>query len=416
MKTSAQGLKLIKEFEGLRLTAYYDVVGVLTIGYGHTGDDVYVGQTVTEQQAEQLLQKDLNTFEQAVNKLISINLNQNQFDALVSFTYNVGAGALGESTLRKRLNSGENTNIAATQELVKWTKGGDGQSIAGLIRRRTEEIKLFCSVNNQEKEVKTISVTSLQQTWFKKEPRPADELANDSKAKVYQGRTYPGNQILEKKDKHTLLEMGNKMGRWWIYDDHWSGLTPKLNPYAQDGDLRYLRNFPFFDQKDNGPEGWRQCQTSSIAMCLKYLNVKGIKDDTDYFKVVDRFGDTTTRDAHYKALEALNVSAKFYTNLEEQDIKDQIDKGKPVAVGILHHGTVDAPRGGGHFITISGYSNNYWLVQDPYGDLDLVNGIWENQSPGAGKNRHYSFKNLNPRLFYGGCANGWGWIIKGPKG
>ena len=206
------------------------------------------------------------------------------------------------------------------------------------------------------------------------------------------------------------------MGRWWIYDDHWSGLTPKLNPYAQDGDLRYLRNFPFFDQKDNGPEGWRQCQTSSIAMCLKYLNVKGIKDDTDYFKVVDRFGDTTTRDAHYKALEALNVSAKFYTNLEEQDIKDQIDKGKPVAVGILHHGTVDAPRGGGHFITISGYSNNYWLVQDPYGDLDLVNGIWENQSPGAGKNRHYSFKNLNPRLFYGGCANGWGWIIKGPKG
>jgi uncharacterized protein YvpB len=202
------------------------------------------------------------------------------------------------------------------------------------------------------------------------------------------------------------------LGKWWVYDNHWSGLTPKINPYAQDGNLRYLRDFPFFDQKDNGPEGWRQCQTSSLAMCLKYLKVKGINDDTDYLKIVNQYGDTTTRDAHYGALSFLKVNAKFYTNLDPQDIKQQINKGKPVAVGILHHGLVSAPSGGGHFIVITGYSDSYWLVQDPYGDLDLINGVWENQAPVAGRNKHYSFKNLDPRLFYGGGASGWGWIFK----
>ena len=142
MKTSAQGLKLIKEFEGLRLTAYYDVVGVLTIGYGHTGDDVYVGQTITEQQAEQLLQKDLNTFEQAVNKLISINLNQNQFDALVDFTYNLGIGAFGNSTLLKKLNAGDYEGAA--DELLRWDKD-NGKRVAGLARRRKDERALYLS-------------------------------------------------------------------------------------------------------------------------------------------------------------------------------------------------------------------------------------------------------------------------------
>jgi len=412
VKTSKPGLDLIKGFEGLRLTAYYDVVGVLTIGYGHTGDDVYEGLTITELQAEQLLQKDLARFEQAVNKLITVPLNQNQFDALVSFTYNVGEGALEESTLRKRLNSGEKPNIAASQELPRWAKGGNGEVIEGLARRRGAEVDLFCKPVSVQPAVKLSDVTSLQQTWFKKEPKPISELSNDLKAKVYQGRTYPVNQILEKRDGHTLLELGFKLGKWWVYDDHWSGLTPKINPYAQDGNLRYLRDFPFFDQKDNGPEGWRQCQTSSLAMCLKYLKVKGINDDTDYLKIVNQYGDTTTRDAHYGALSSLKVNAKFYTNLDPQDIKQQINKGKPVAVGILHHGSVSAPNGGGHFIVITGYSDSYWLVQDPYGDLDLINGVWENQAPGAGRNKHYSFKNLDPRLFYGGGASGWGWIFK----
>jgi len=255
------------------------------------------------------------------------------------------------------------------------------------------------------------NVTSKQQTWFKKQPVAADTLPNDQKAKVYQGRTYTVKAIIKQQDGHTQVDLGS-LGTWWIFDAHWLGLAPEEKPYAVDGNLKYLRNFPYFWQQDNGPEGWRECQTSSIAMCLKYLGVKGINDDIDYLHYVNKYGDTTTRDAHFKALAELKVSASFQMNLDPIDIQEQIKKGKPVAVGILHHGTADTPRGGGHFIVISGYSDSYWLVQDPFGELDLVNGHWLEQGPTSGKNQHYSFANMDPRLFVGGGSNGWGWIFK----
>jgi lysozyme len=107
MKTSVEGLNLIKDYEGLRLEAYYCPSGILTIGYGHTGPDVWVSMVITESEAERLLQQDLAKFEDGVKEFITVPLNQNQFDALVSFTYNVGIGALQNSTLRKRLNAGE---------------------------------------------------------------------------------------------------------------------------------------------------------------------------------------------------------------------------------------------------------------------------------------------------------------------
>jgi hypothetical protein len=92
-------------------------------------------------------------------------------------------------------------------------------------------------------------------------------------------------------------------------------------------------------------------------MCLKYLDVKGIKDDVDYLRYVNKHGDTTTRDAQFKALADIGVTATFKTNLDSKDIKNQIDKGKPVAVGILHHGNVDYPTGGRAFCC------NYWLLK-----------------------------------------------------
>jgi hypothetical protein len=259
--------------------------------------------------------------------------------------------------------------------------------------------------------VTTLSVTSKQQTWFKKQPVAADSLPNDQKAKVYQGRTYQGCVPVGKKDGHTRLDMGS-LGIWWVFDDHWLGLVPEKKPYAIDGNLKYLRNFPYFWQQDNGSEGWRQCQTSSIAMCLKYLGVKGINDDVDYLRYVTKHGDTTTREAHFKALADLDVTASFKMNLDPKDIQKQLEKGKPVAVGILHHGTVENPRGNGHFVVISGVSDSYWLVQDPFGALDLVGGNWLAQGPTSGKNQHYSFANMDPRLFVGGGANGWGWIFE----
>lgn len=411
MKTSQAGVDLIKSFEGLRLDAYIDAVGVPTIGYGHTGPDVKLGNRVNVQQAEILLKKDLARFEEAVERLVKIPLNQVQFDALVSFAFNVGAGAFEESTLLRRLNAKENPCNVAKEEFPRWNKGDGGKVLAGLTRRRLSEAELFCQAPPVTKTGK-ISITSKQQTYLKKRPVPSSSLSNKEKAEVYQGRTIKNCTILERKGKHTYLELGFGLGRWWVFDPHWNGLETEsgVKPYAIDKNLHYLRDFPYFYQQDNGSSGWRQCQTSSIAMCLKYLDVPGINDDLDYLKIVNKYGDTTSREPHHRALADLNVYAKFTLSADIQDVKDEIDSGKPVAAGILHHGTFSAPTGGGHFVVITGYDQDSWLVQDPFGKIDMVNGGWLDKGAVAGKNVRYSFKHFNPRFFVGGGANGWCWL------
>ena len=139
MSLSQSGLNLIKSHEGLRTTAYQDPVGVWTIGYGHTGT-AKPGQKITEAQAEQLLRQDVGWAQDAVRKNVKVPLTQGQFDALVSFTFNLGAGALGRSTLLKKLNAGDYAGAQA--EFGKFVHAG-GRVLPGLVRRRNEEAQMF---------------------------------------------------------------------------------------------------------------------------------------------------------------------------------------------------------------------------------------------------------------------------------
>jgi lysozyme len=417
MKTSKSAVSLIKSFEKLSLTAYVCPAGVMTIGYGHTGPHAKQGKKISEATAEKLLKEDLVYAEIVVNTLVKVPLNQNQFDALVSFAYNVGQGSFGYSTLLKRLNSKEDSVFVAKQELPRWVRGADNEVLQGLVRRRAAEVELFCSplpvhITETSMATELVTITSKINTTLKKEPVASQNLTNDKKVKVNPRRTYKNNRILGRNNGHTQIEMDFNLGTWWVFDAHWEGLTTKVevSSYEEVDGFRRLRNFPYFYQRDNGPEGWRQCQSSSIAMVLKYLDVKGINDDVDYLRYVNKYGDTTERVPHFMALKELGVEAKFKQNLNAQDVKDQINKGLPVAAGILHKGPSTSPAGGGHFIVITGYSSTHWLVQDPYGELDLVNGTWEQVSPTAGRNQKYSFKNMDPRFFVGGKSNGWGWV------
>ncbi|MEM9266897.1 MAG: lysozyme [Cyanobacteria bacterium P01_F01_bin.13] len=138
-QTNASGVSLIKSFEGLRLKAYQDAVGVWTIGYGTTRG-VRPGQEISEAQAEALLKTDLNRFEQALNQAVRVPINDNQFAALVSFTYNVGSGAMRSSTLLKKLNRRD--IYGAANEFPRWNRAG-GRVLAGLTRRRNAERALF---------------------------------------------------------------------------------------------------------------------------------------------------------------------------------------------------------------------------------------------------------------------------------
>ena len=136
---SAAGVDLIKGFEGLRLAAYQDSAGVWTIGYGHTAG-VQPGDRITTAEAEQLLRQDTAWAQQAVRDLVRVPLSQGQFDALTSFTFNLGAGALESSTLLRKLNAGDTAGAQA--EFGRWIHA-DGQVLPGLVRRRAAEAALF---------------------------------------------------------------------------------------------------------------------------------------------------------------------------------------------------------------------------------------------------------------------------------
>lgn len=138
------GIDLIKRWEGLRLEAYYCSAGVVTIGYGSTGDHVYAGMTITEQEAERLLRLDLTRFEDVISCSIKVPLTDNEYGALVSWAFNVGCGAVKSSTLVRRLNAGEPKERVISEELPRWAKA-NGQTLQGLLNRRNAEIELALS-------------------------------------------------------------------------------------------------------------------------------------------------------------------------------------------------------------------------------------------------------------------------------
>ena len=146
MQTSDKGISLIKEFEGCKLTAYRDSVGVWTIGYGWTqpvdGKPIYAGMTIKQDTAEHLMKTSLVSYENDVLRLVKVNLTQGQFDALVAFTYNLGARSLSTSILLRKLNIGDYSGAA--DEFLRWNKAG-GKVLNGLTRRREAERALFLS-------------------------------------------------------------------------------------------------------------------------------------------------------------------------------------------------------------------------------------------------------------------------------
>jgi lysozyme len=133
------GLDLIKSFEGCKLEAYVCPAGVATIGYGRT-KGVVLGQRITQEQADELLQEDLAEAEAAVERLVTVPLTDNQHGALVSLVFNIGVGAFKRSTLLVKLNAGDYGSVPG--QIMRWDKAG-GKRSRGLIRRRAAEAALW---------------------------------------------------------------------------------------------------------------------------------------------------------------------------------------------------------------------------------------------------------------------------------
>lgn len=140
LKLSSLGLRHIANWEGFRSKSYKCPANVWTIGFGHTGKAAAPGNSITRQEAERLLARDVSRFEDAVKAAVNVPLTQHQFDALVSFTFNVGTGALQRSTLLRKLNQGRYDAVPG--QLLRWVYGG-GRKLPGLRNRRISEIELW---------------------------------------------------------------------------------------------------------------------------------------------------------------------------------------------------------------------------------------------------------------------------------
>ena len=292
--------------------------------------------SISEAQAEQFLREDLTGFERAVLDLLPISLTQNEFDALVSFTFNVGTYALETSTLRKRLLAGEPRCWVYQKEMPRWNKGGNGP-MPGLTKRRQEEADLACLGYLCQATEEPVSV-----------PQEPEEIA-------------------------------------------------------------FPLDVPYFYQRDSKTgHGERMCFSSSMAMALDYINPDAIEGDDDwYLNEVFKFGDSVSSSAQVAAAQSLGFAAEFRMDGTEELLLKILDSDTPVPIGILHHGSVDHPTGGGHWICLIGYDEKYFHVHDPFGELSLVSGGYPKAGPTDGKFQKYTRKNLMKRWLISSDHDGW---------
>ena len=190
--------------------------------------------------------------------------------------------------------------------------------------------------------------------------------------------------------------------------------VPKTKPTLHQNGI--LLNVPYYSQRDSAIAGQahRMCFSSSCAMLATYLKpgvLKGANADDTYLKTVRRFGDSTESSAQLAALKEYGIKARFVTNCTFDQLEAQLRKDIPVPIGVLHHGHVSQPSGGGHWLTVIGLSNNggALVVNDPYGEMDVVNGGYMSSK---GARLAYSKKNLGARWLIEGPASGWAIIAE----
>ncbi|MFM7235961.1 MAG: glycoside hydrolase family protein [Cyanobium sp.] len=345
-------MDLIRSFEGFVDHAYPDpATGAepWTIGYGFTtlnGRPVQPGQTLSRGEADAELQRQAQACTNHLAATIPAwqQMNGNQRSALLDFAWNLGSDFYGDEANFASISRDLRTRDWAQvpQTLLLYCDPCTAVE-AGLLRRRQAEARLW-----------TTPVAAGESTASAPAPAPAAPPA-------------------------TAHSHGSPYG------------NPLKVPYS---DQLLMAD----------GQGWRECFSASSSMLAMYWGKE--PDENVYDKLRARYGDSTTSDAQLDALRSLGLKADFRTDGTVAMLKEEIDAGRPVAVGWLCDGPVSAPSGGGHWIVIIGYDNTGFFVNDPYGNCDLVDGGYLSHHDGAGL--HYSYENWVPRWRVEGTG---GWML-----
>ena len=410
----AEAVSLIKHFEGLMLDAYPDPGSSdgkpYTIGYGHTGTDVHLGDKITEDEAEELLRHDLIRFEEGVNDLLP-GLSYHEFCACVSWAFNVGLGAVESSTLRKRILAGEDPQIVIAEELPRWNKGGNGV-MPGLVRRRAAEVEHAMLDAQGGAEAPGEKPEAPDTTDPEQDAHSGTRIALIDFFRFFSDKEWQQSAVeileeaLENDAPHLLASDAEWVER---YRDTPDPFEPVENPFVVRLDVPYLYQY---DSEVDGQAG-RMCFSSSNAMLVEYLlpgSLKGAGQADDiYLDQVLEFGDTTSAEAQVAALGDYGIEAVFRTDGTTALVRELLQRGVPVPIGVLHHGPVKAPSGGGHWLVLVGYDDlsSQWICHDPAGEMDVVNGGYVRSGPTDGRYVLYSYQNLGSRWMVSGEGDGW---------
>ena len=420
--TRPEGIELIKSFEGLELTSYPDP-GTggepWTIGYGHTGG-VKPGDTVTAKEAELILLDDLYKFEICVEELCP-GLNEWEFSALVSFAYNVGCGALADSTLRRRLAAGESPQIVLPEELPRWVNGANGP-LPGLVRRRDAEVELARTPPGRP-EIKEPAGESRSTpeapsgpaqvaledffTYFSSQPhqiRAVAALEAELEEVAPELLAADAYWVKEFRQQNEPAPVPPELGQELMPTDN--GITKLPVRYQCQVDSEYM----------GGKDALRMCFSSSCAMLLDYLRPEALaghgQEDDFYLETLNGLGyDSTDAAGQVATLMHFGLDSTFHTNGDLSDLRRLLKNDIPVPCGILHHGHVSSPTGSGHWMVVVGIDEltEQLIIHDPYGELDVVNGGYVSTDCISGRFVRYSIKNWIARWE---VVGGDGWFIE----
>lgn len=194
---------------------------------------------------------------------------------------------------------------------------------------------------------------------------------------------------------------------WLLADESDWIMKYREKPQKSEALLANPLNVAYDCQLDNpGGEGWRECFSSSCAMVAMFWGV--IEHQNEYHAVRPRFGDSTEPVSQIRTLQHFGLKAEFKQMGSKEKLKQQIDRGRPAPVGFLHHGSVSAPTGGGHYVCCIGYDDTGFIFNDPYGELNTVAGGYSRTGGTYGKGIKYSYKNWVPRWSVANDNDGWG--------
>ncbi len=421
MTLTPEGWQLLRRWEGCRLAAYPDPASggePWTIGYGHTGPEVVSGLVISQQQAEAWLEANAAEAAAAVDQLLAgCRLTARQRDALVSFCFNVGAGALEGSTLRRRLLAGETATSVIAEELPRWCKGEHGP-VEGLRLRRADEV---AHAQGSPEADSPQDVVPQQPIQLRDAAAFHRDLPHQRQAWEALQRSLSTEQLEQFARAYRQAPETHQNASIRVQQSSAAApvapptATPKP-PAVEPAQGLIQLAVPYFSQNDSATgQGPRMCFSSSCAMaaaCLRpgCLGATGQPDDR-YLALVQRHGDSTEAPAQLAALASLGIRARFRTDGRLEDLAAQLQRGLPCPVGWLHKGPVSAPSGGGHWSLVIGWdpATRQLLMHDPNGEADLVAGGYVSTAIGSGKALRYSERNWGRRWMVEGAGSGW-WI------